>query len=144
MGVDYNVQTMLRDSKGNGLFNQLRALKSQRANLDAMIEDVSEQLIKVVEAEGKVIAHVDGEPLPYVLTVKSTSRRVLDKETLATDVGVSKNSLNTEGFVELASEQKLTPETLKEYYYQETGKQLSARKAKKSDLEIIFTRGKQT
>jgi hypothetical protein len=143
MSVDFNLQTMLRDSKGNGLFNKTRELKKQINNLQEQFENVMEELIDAVEAEGKIIAHVDGEPLPYVLTVKRSERSVLDKETLASDLGVSQSSLNTDGFVELANEQKVTPKMLQDYKYKETGRKLSARKAKKSDLEIIFSRGKQ-
>lgn len=142
MGVtDFNIQTLKKESQANGKFNEMRALKRQIANLQEKLEDVVDELITTVEREGKLIAWTDGEPMPYVLTVKHGERNVLDKASLAEDLGVSASSLNTVAFVELGNEQIVTPETLKEHSYKESTKQLSARKAKKSDLELIFARG---
>lgn len=143
MSVDYNIQTMLRESEGNGLFNKMRSLKSQIASLNEQLESVTDSLIAVVEREGKVVAHVDGEVLPYILTVKYAKRTILNKEELAVDLGVTQSNLNTKGFVELGNEQKVTPKMIEDYSYTEEGKRLSIRKAKKSDLEMIYTRGTQ-
>jgi len=143
MSVDYNIQTMLRESKGNGLFNKMRSLKSQIASMNDQLESVMDDLISVVEKEGKVVAHVDGEVLPYILTVKPSERSVLDKKELADNLGVTESVLNTKGFVELANEKKVTPQMIEEYSYKQPSKRLSVRKAKKSDLEMIYIRGKQ-
>lgn len=141
MGVDYNVQTVIRDSKGAGLYNKVLGLRAAKKNLEEQLEDAVEQLLDVVESEGTVIAYKDGEPMPYILNVSRGTRSVLDKETLAADLGVAQSDLNAEGYVELGNENKLTPERLKEYKHEEITRKLSARKAKKSELQIIYSRG---
>jgi hypothetical protein len=134
--MDFNVNTEIKQSKINGLYQEVEAMKRDRAALKERIDTNTAEIIQHIVKNGNVIAYKDNTP--YVLTVKDTVSKKLDKDQLAIDLDVSKSYIDLFGVAQLVEEGKLTAEKLKTYEYEEPTQKLSARKAKKSDMELIF------
>ena len=134
--MDFNVNTEIKQSEINGLYQQVEELKKQRANLKDQIDAKTEKIIKHILEHGKVIAYKDN--VPHVLMVKNSQVKKFDKSKLANDLDVSSRELNLIGVAELVEENRITSSKLKDYNYEETVQKLKARKATKGDMELIL------
>ncbi|WP_052523771.1 hypothetical protein [Geobacillus kaustophilus] len=75
-----------------------------------------------------------------ILSVKQKISKKFDKSQLANDVGKSTSELNLIGVAELVEERKISSQQLKQYEHEETNLVLKARKAKKSDIDLLGAR----
>lgn len=133
--MDINVNTHLQQSEINGLFNDVEQLKKQRASLKDNIDKKTDKIINHILKNGNVLAYKDN--VPHVLTVKNGKSKKFDKAQLASDTGRTSSELNAVGIAEIVEEGKATSEELRDYFYEEEKQKLKARKAKKSDYELI-------
>lgn len=138
LGMDINVNVNMKESEINGLFNQVEELKKQRTAIAEQIEMKTEQIIEHIIKNGNVLAYKNNEP--HVLTVGSRWTNKFNKAQLANDTGTSEQELNYVGVAELVEGQQVSAERLKDYYKEEAKQVLKARKAKKSDMEILLGR----
>lgn len=136
--MDINVKVNFKASEINGMFKEVEEMKRERAHLKDQIDKKTERIIKHILENGNVLAYKDDRP--YVLTVKSRTTKTFDKSQLASDTGKSTTELNLIGVAELVEEQKTSSEQLKRYRYEEVKQVLKARKAKKSDIELLGSR----
>lgn len=134
--MDFNVNTEIKQSEINGLYQEVEELKKQRTRLKDQIDAKTEKIIKHILEHGKVIAYKD--KVPHVLLVKNGRATKFDKSKLAHDLDISTRELNLIGIAELVEEKRITSSKLKDYEYEETVQKLKARKATKSDMEIIL------
>lgn len=134
--MDMNIRTHIQQSEINGLFQEVEQLKRQRTNLKETIDKKTDKIISHILKNGSVIAYKND--VPHVLTVKNGSARKFDKAKLADDTGRTQSELDVVGIAELVEESKVSSKRLEEYFYEEPTQTLKARKAKKSDLELIF------
>lgn len=136
--MDINVNVNMKESEINGLFNQVEELKKQRTSIAEQIEMKTEQIIEHIIKNGNVLAYKNNEP--HVLTVGSRWTNKFNKAQLASDTGTSEAELNYVGVAELVEGQQVSAERLKDYYKEEAKQVLKARKAKKSDMELLLGR----
>lgn len=134
--MDINVRTQVQQSEINGLFNDIEALKKERQKLKDSIDKKTDKIISHILENGNVLAYKDN--VAHVLTVKNGNTTKFDKSALAGKLGVSTKELDYVGIAEFVEEKKITSGELNEFYYQEPTQKLKARKAKKSDIELIF------
>lgn len=134
--MDINVRTQVQQSEINGLFNDIEALKKERQKLKDSIDKKTDKIISHILENGNVLAYKDN--VAHVLTVKNGNTTKFDKSALAEKLGVSTKELDYVGIAEFVEEKKITSGELNEFYYQEPTQKLKARKAKKSDIELIF------
>lgn len=134
--MDINVRTQVQQSEINGLFNDIEALKKERQKLKDSIDKKTDKIISHILENGNVLAYKDN--VAHVLTVKNGNTIKFDKSALAGKLGVSTRELDYVGIAEFVEEKKITSGELNEFYYQEPTQKLKARKAKKSDIELIF------
>lgn len=134
--MDVNVNTHMKQSEINGLYNEMEELKNKRKRLKETIDMKEDKIIKHILEHGNVLAYKDNEP--HVLTVRHSETNKFDKARLADDTGRMQKELNYVGVAELVEDRTISSEQLEEYFYQEPKQTLKARKAKKSDLEIMF------
>ena len=133
--MDINVNTKLKQSEINGLFQEMEQLKNKRKQLKELIDQKQETIINHILKNGNVLAYKDN--VPHILTVKDVTLKKFDKATLADDVGRTQAELNVVGIAEIVEENKISSEELRDYFYEEPKQTLKARKAKKSDIELI-------
>ncbi|WP_062322637.1 hypothetical protein [Halolactibacillus sp. JCM 19043] len=134
--MDINVQTHLKQSEINGLYQEIEDLKKQRTRLKETIDTKTEKIIKHILKHGNVIAYK--EDVPHVLTVKLARTTKFDKSALSNDLNVPQKELDLVGVAELVEGNRITSQKLSGYYYEDQAQKLNARKAKKSDIELIF------
>lgn len=131
-----NVNTQIKQSEINGLFQEVEQMKKDREKLKDQSDSKTEKIISHILKNGNVIAYKDN--LPHVLTVKNSISRKFDKSQLAADMEMTTKELDLIGIAELVESGKISSKKLEEYYYDEPTQKLKARKAKKSDIELIF------
>lgn len=134
--MDVNVNTHMKQSEINGLYNDMESLKNERKRLKESIDQKEEKIIKHILEHGNVMAYKDN--VPHILTIKNSNTNKFDKAKLADDTGKNQKELNYIGVAELVEEKKVSSEQLEEYFYEEPKQSLKARKAKKSDMELMF------
>lgn len=133
--MDVNINTHMKQSEINGLFNEMEELKTQRKRLKEQIDKREDKIISHILKHGNVLAwKVNGA---YVLTVKNGKTKKFNKAQLADDTGRTSSELNAVGIAEIVEEKKVTSEKLRDYFYEEEKQTLKARKAKKSDIELL-------
>ncbi|MGE7839563.1 hypothetical protein ACQKNX_02110 [Lysinibacillus sp. NPDC093712] len=133
---DLQINTNIQQSEANGLYQQIEDIKRQRANLKDQQDKLEGKLFDHIQKNGKVLAYKNNTP--YVLTVGNVTKSTLNKKELAEELEVPQKDLSTQGIAELVEEQRLTSEMIRSAIYSETDLKLKARKAKKSDIELIF------
>lgn len=133
---DIQIKTHIQQSEANGKYQQIEDIKRQRANLKEQQDKLEGELIHHIRNNGSVLAFKNDTP--YVLTAGNVSITKLDKKQLAEDLGIPQKDLSAEGIAELVEEKRLTSEMIRSAMFTETDTRLKARKAKKSDLELIF------
>lgn len=133
--MDVNINTHMKQSEINGLYNDMEELKTQRKRLKETIDKKEYKIIKHILKHGNVLAWKDNGA--YVLTVKNGKTKKFDKAQLADDTGRTQRDLNYVGVAEIVEEKKVTSEQLEGYFYEEDKQTLKARKAKKSDMELL-------
>jgi hypothetical protein len=136
--MDVNVNVHFKQSEINGLFQEVEELKRQRALLKEEIDKKVDKIIRHIQKNGNVIAYKNN--VPYVLSIKQKISKKFDKSQLANDVGKSTSELNLIGVAELVEERKITSQQLKQYEHEEANLVLKARKAKKSDIDLLGAR----
>ncbi|WP_200416311.1 hypothetical protein [Virgibacillus salexigens] len=134
--MDINVRTQVQQSEINGLFNEVETIKKECSRMKETIDTKTEKIISHILKHGNVLAYKDD--VPHVLTVKNGQTTKFDKSALANDLGVTVSELDYVGVAEFVEEKKVTSPKLNDYYYQEPTQKLKARKAKKSDIELIL------
>nr|WP_026681363.1 hypothetical protein [Priestia megaterium] len=134
--MDINVRTQVQQSEINGLFNEVETIKKERTRMKDTIDKKTEKIISHILKHGNVIAYKDN--VPHVLTVKNGQTTKFDKSALANDLGVTVSELDYVGVAEFVESKRLTSQKLNDYYFQEPTQKLKARKAKKSDIELIL------
>lgn len=138
--MDIDVNTHLKQSEINGLYNEMEQLKNQRKRLKETIDKKEEKIIKHILKHGNVLAYKDD--VPHVLTVKNGTTRKFDKASLAVDTDRTQKELNVVGIAELVEDNRVTSEKLEEYFYDEPTQKLKTRKAKKSDMDLLRSSGR--
>lgn len=133
--MDIDVRTHLKESEINGLFNEVNQLKNKRKQDGELIKQKEEKIIRHILKHGNVLAYKDN--VAHILTVKNGTTRKFDKAKLADDVGKTQAELDVIGIAEIVEQNKITSEQLKKYFYDEPTQKLKARKAKKSDIELL-------
>lgn len=133
---DLQINTQIQHSEANGLYQKIEDIKRQRANLKEQQDNLEGKLFDHIQKHGKVLAYKNN--IPYVLTVGSVTKSVLNKKELAEELEVPQKDLNTQGIAELVEEQRLTSDMIRSATYSESDIRLKARKARKSDIELIF------
>lgn len=133
--MDVNINAHMKQSEINGLYNEMEQLKNKRKQDLELIQTKEDQIIKHILKHGNVIAYKDN--VAHVLTVKNGSTRKFDKAKLADDVGRSQSELNVVGIAEIVEDKKISSKQLEDYFYEEPTQKLKARKAKKSDMELL-------
>ena len=133
---DLQINTQIQHSEANGLYQKIEDIKRQRANLKEEQDKLQGKLFDHIQKHGKVLAYKNN--IPYVLTVGSVTKSVLNKKELAEELEVPQKDLNTQGIAELVEEQRLTSDMIRSATYSESDIRLKARKARKSDIELIF------
>ncbi|WP_312506898.1 hypothetical protein [Lysinibacillus sp.] len=133
---DLQINTQIQHSEANGLYQQIEDIKRQRANLKEEQGKLQDKLFSHIQKHGKLLAYKND--IPYVLTVGSVTKSVLNKKELAEELEVPQKDLNTQGIAELVEEQRLTSDMIRSAIYSESDIRLKARKARKSDIELIF------
>lgn len=133
---DLQINTQIQQSEANGLYQQIEDIKRKRANLKDEQDKLEAKLFDHIQKHGKVLAYKND--MPYVLTVGNVTKSVLNKKELAEELEVPQKDLNTQGIAELVEEQRLTSDMIRSATYSESDLKLKARKAKKSDIELIF------
>lgn len=136
--MDINVNVNFKQSEINGLYNEVEQLKKQRANLKEAIDQKTETIIRHILVHGSVLAYKNDKP--HVLTVVGRASRKFDKSQLSNDTGVPSAELNLIGVAELVEDRKTTSDQLKKYQHEEVRQVLKARKAKKSDVDLLGAR----
>lgn len=134
--MDVNINTHMKQSEINGLYNEMEDLKNQRKRLKDAIDKKEDKIISHILEHGNVLAYKNN--VPHVLTVKVTNTKKFDKGQLAHDTDRTQKELNYVGVAELVEDKELTSEQLQKYFYEEPKQVLKARKAKQSDIEIMF------
>lgn len=137
---DINVNVNMQGSQINGLFNEVEEMKRQRLVLKEQIDFKVGQIIDHIVEHGNVLAYKND--IPHILTVGGKVTTKFNKTQLSNDTGVSENELNFVGIAELVEKQQTSSDRLNDYYYNDTKRVLKARKAKKSDLELLRSRGR--
>lgn len=132
---DMQIRTVIRQSQANGLYQQMQDIKRERENLKLKHDRLEDKLIDEIKKNGNVIAFKDDTP--HVLTVGLRTSTKLDKSEVAEAIGVSQKELNALGIARLVEEGTLSSSTLENAMHTETEEKLKARKAKKTDLELI-------
>lgn len=130
----------MKQSEINGLYNEMEELKNKRKTLKESIDKKEEKIVRHILEHGNVLAYKDN--VPHILTVKNGSTRKFDKGRLAEDTERTQKELNYVGVAELVEEQKVSSEKLEEYFYEEPTQKLKARKAKKSDMDLLRSSGR--
>jgi|SRR5690625_1434814 len=138
--MDVNVNTHMKQSEINGLYNEMEELKTKRKRMKDTIDTKEDKIIKHILEHGNVMAYKDN--VPHILTVRHSDTNKFDKAKLADDTNRTQKELNYVGVAELVEEQKLSSEQLEEYFYKEPKQTLKARKAKKSDMELLRSSGR--
>lgn len=133
---DLQINTQIQHSEANGLYQKIEDIKRQRANLKEEQDKLQGKLFDHIQKHGKVLAYKND--IPYVLTVGNVTKSVLNKKELAEELEVPQKDLNTQGIAELVEEQRLTSDMIRSATYSESDIRLKARKARKSDIELIF------
>lgn len=133
--MDVNINTQMKQSEINGLYNEMEELKSKRKQDTDLIKQKEEKIISHILEHGNVLAYKDN--VPHILSVANTSTRKFDKAKLADDTGRTQKELNYVGIAEIVEEKRITSEKLEGYFYDEPTQKLKARKAKKSDMELL-------
>lgn len=133
--MDVNINVHMKQSEINGLFNEMEELKNKRKNMADVIKTKEEKIVKHILKNGNVLAYKDN--VLHVLTVRNGTTRKFDKAQLADDTGRTQRELNYIGVAELVEDQKVTSEGLEDYFYEEEKQSLKARKATKSDIELL-------
>ncbi len=133
---DLQIITQIQHSEANGLYQQIEDIKRQRGNLKEEQDKLQDKLFSHIQKHGKVLAYKND--IPYVLTVGSVTKSVLNKKELAEELEVPQKDLNTQGIAKLVEEQRLTSDMIRSATYSESDIRLKARKARKSDIELIF------
>ena len=136
--MDINVNVQFKQSEINGLFQEIEEMKKQRANLKDAIENKTDQIINHILKHGNVLAYKNDKP--HILTVVGRATKKFDKSQLANDTGKSSNELNLIGVAELVEQKKTNSTKLKQYQHEEVKRVLKARKAKKSDVDLLGVR----
>jgi len=136
--MDVTIGVNYKQSEINGLFNEIEELKKERANLKEVIDSKTDRIIKHILQNGNVLAYKDNEA--HVLIVKNRTTKLFDKSQLAVDTDRSPRDLNLIGVAELIEERRTSSVRLKDYQYEESKQVLKARKAKKSDIELLSRR----
>ncbi|MEK3887481.1 hypothetical protein [Bacillus sp. FSL K6-3431] len=136
--MDVNVSVNYKQSEINGLFNEIEQLKKQRANLKEQMDKKTETIISHILQQGNVLAYKND--VPHILSVKNKYTKRFDKSQLANDTGVPSGELNLIGVAELVEGKKTSSEALKKYINEESEQVLKARKAKKSDMDLLGAR----
>lgn len=136
--MDVNVNVNYKPSEINGLFQEIEEMKRQRAHLKDAIDMKTEKIIDHIRKHGNVLAYKND--VPYVLSVKGKVTTKLDKAALASEINSTSSELNLIGVAELVEDQRVSSDVIKSYQYHETETVLKARKAKKSDIDLLGSR----
>jgi hypothetical protein len=136
--MDVNVNVNFKESEINGLFQEIEEMKKQRAHLKERIENNTEKIIKHILKNGNVLAYKNDKP--HILSVIGRATTKFDKSELAQDTGRETKELNLIGVAELVEDKKTSSEQLKKYQHEEVKQVLKARKAKRSEMDLLGVR----
>ncbi len=133
--MDVNVNTHLKESAINGLFNEIEQLKNQRKKDMDLINLKTKKIIESLDHNQEVLVYKNDEP--HLLKVEIIRSKKFDRAELANDLGVTQNKLNIPGVAELVEENKIQSEDLEDYWFQEAEPKIKVKKATKRDVQRL-------
>jgi hypothetical protein len=136
--MDVNVNVNFKASEINGLFQAIETAKKQRVALKELMDNNTEKIIQHIRKNGNVLAYKNDKP--HILSVVGRTTTMFDKATLANDTGTDTKDLNLIGVAELVEDKKTSSEQLKTYQHEEVKTVLKARKAKRSEIDLLGAR----
>lgn len=136
--MDVNITVNYKGSEINGLFNEVEQLKRKRAVLKESIDKKTDEIIRHIQKNGNVLAYKND--VPHVLSVVGRTSTKFDKSAFAEKVDRPQSELNLIGIAELVEEKKTTSDEMEEFLIDEVKQVLKARKAKKSDIDLLGSR----
>jgi hypothetical protein len=136
--MDVNVNVNFKESEINGMFQEIEEMKKQRAHLKEQMDSKTEKIIKHILKNGNVLAYKNDKP--HILSVVGRAATKFDKAELAQDTGKETKELNLIGVAELVENKKTSSEQLKKYQHEEVKQVLKARRAKKTEMDLLGAR----
>lgn len=130
----------MRESEINGLYNEVEQLKNKRKQDLELVKKKEERIIDHILEHGNVLAYKDNEA--HILTVKNGTTKKFDKGRLADELGLTQRDLDVIGMAEIVEQGQVSSEQLEDYFYEEDTQKLHARKARKSDMELLRSGGR--
>ncbi|PFW97679.1 hypothetical protein [Bacillus pseudomycoides] len=136
--MDVNISVNYKDSEINGFFNEIEQMKRQRAVLKERIEEKQEAIISHIKKHGNVLAYKND--VPHILSVAGRVSTKFDKARFAVKIDCPQSELKPIGIAELVEEKKTTSDEMKDFLKDEVKQVLKARKAKKSEIDLLGAR----
>lgn len=136
--MDVNISVNYKASEINGLFNEIEQMKRQRMDLKERIDGKTDEIIRHIKKHGNVLAYKNN--VPHVLSVIGRTSTKFDRASFAEKVGLPQSELNLIGVAELVEKKKTTSDEMEAYLKDEVKHVLKARKAKKSEIDLLGSR----
>lgn len=136
--MDVNISVNYKASEINGLFNEIEQMKRQRMALKERIDGKTDEIIHHIKKHGNVLAYKNN--VPHVLSVIGRTSTKFDRASFAEKVGLPQSELNLIGVAELVEKKKTTSDEMEAYLKDEVKHVLKARKAKKSEIDLLGAR----
>lgn len=136
--MDVNINVNYKASEINGLFNEIEQLKRERAVLKERIDEKTDTIISHIKKHGNMLAYKND--VPHVLSVVGRTSTKFDKAAFAEKVDRPQSELNLIGVAELVEEKKTTSDEMEKFLIDEVKQVLKARKAKKSEIDLLGSR----
>lgn len=136
--MDVNISVNYKASEINGLFNEIEQMKRQRMALKERIDGKTDEIIHHIKKHGNVLAYKNN--VPHVLSVIGRTSTKFDRASFAEKVGLPQSELNLIGVAELVEKKKTTSDEMEAYLKDEVKHVLKARKAKKSEIDLLGSR----
>lgn len=136
--MDVNINVNYKASEISGLFNEVEQMKRKRSVLKESIDKKTDEIIRHIQKNGNVLAY-KGD-VPHVLSVAGRTSTKFDKSAFAEKVDRPQSELNAIGIAEVVEDKLITSSEMEKFLVDETKQVLKARKAKKSDIDLLGSR----
>lgn len=121
-------------AQANGVFADVLSKKADRKRLNAQVNNKNHDLLNFIEKYGPVLVY-DANDQPKILHIKTTERKELNKQALASDLGLAIKQMTLTKIAKMVKAGDLTAEKIADYEEDEVKQSLALRKPKKEELE---------